>query len=136
MKRLKRKLITAAAAAALLSLSLTGCGKYTSHYNAVGFVHSNLSGSAYMDFYSFDGTMVFTLDNEKGTEGRLKYSASLETGSAEVWFDRNGSKEKLFSLSAGDEVSSTAELSENETVYVIVETNGECMNGDLEFETE
>ena len=36
---------------------MAGCGKYTSKYKAVGFVHSNESSAAFMSFYSFDGKM-------------------------------------------------------------------------------
>ena len=125
-----KKLLPALAASLLC---LTGCGKYSSHYNAVAFVHSNLSDSAYMDFGSFDGTMVFTLDNEKGSEGKLRCSASLASGSAEVWCDRSGTKEKLFSLRAGDDIPSLEFTLSEEDVYVIVETRGECTDGKLEF---
>ena len=56
----------------LILLSIAGCGKYTSKYKAVGFVHSNESSTAFMSFYSFDGKMVFKLKSTG--EGDLKYS--------------------------------------------------------------
>ena len=73
--------------AALLLLAsavcLTGCGQYVSSYKAVGFVHSNESKSAFMDFYEFEGRMVFRLNNI-GAAGRLTYSAKLESGEISV----------------------------------------------------
>ena len=45
--------------AVLLLFSLAGCNKYHSKYKAVGFVHSNDSSSATMEFYTFEGRMVF-----------------------------------------------------------------------------
>ena len=69
-------------------LSLAGCSKYSPKYKAVGFVHSNDSSSAYMNFYSFEGRMVFRL-NSPG-EGAVKYSAKLESGTATVYYDYLG----------------------------------------------
>ena len=76
-----KKVFTAIVAAIVL-LSFAGCGKYSSSYKAVAFVHSNESISAFMNFYSFDGRMVFKL--KIAGEGDLKYSAKLETGSAKL----------------------------------------------------
>ena len=112
-------------------LSLTGCSTYKSHYKAVGFVHSNESASSYMSFYSFDGRMVFKMKSTG--EGDLTYSAKLESGSATVYYDYYGTKTELFSVSAGEEISSHGGYVEAGTVYVIVETDGECKNGDFQF---
>ena len=90
---------------AVLLFSLAGCGKYSSKYNAVGFVHSNQSTSAFMSFYSFEGRMVFQLKSTG--EGDLKYSAELESGSATVYYDFYGTKEELFSVNSGNEVLPT-----------------------------
>ena len=126
-----KKLLSLVLTAAVPVLMLAGCGKYSSEYSAVGFVHSNTSDNAYMDFYTFDGTMVFELDGGSGKE--LKYKAKLEHGSAEVFCDRNGNREKLFTLNAGDELTSSVNDLSSDTVYIIVETEGKCENGDLEF---
>ena len=125
---------TVFAAAAASALMLAGCSKYSSSYDAVGFVHNNTSDSAFMDFYKFDGTMVFTLDPDKGS--RLVYSGKLETGSAEIFYDANGSKEKLFTLETGNEISSELLQLGEDTLYIIVETKGGCENGSLEFEVK
>lgn len=115
----------------VLLLSMTGCGKYSSRYQAVGFVHSNESNSAFMTFCSFEGRMVFRL--KSSAEGDLKYTAKLESGNAVVYYDYYGTKQELFSLSDGDEIDSHGGYVESGTVYIIVETDGDCRNGDFRF---
>ena len=119
---------------AVLAISLAGCGRYVSSYKALGFVHSNRSGSAYMSFASFEGRMVFRL--KSSGEGDLKYSAALESGSAAVYYDFNGNKQKLFSISGGEEADSRGGYVEAGTVTVIVETDGGCRNGEFRFSVD
>ena len=92
------------ALSALLLISLAGCGKYSSSYKAVAFVHSNESDSAFMSFSSFEGRMVFKL--KSSAEGDLKYTAKLESGSATVYYDFYGTKDELFKISGGEEIDS------------------------------
>ena len=84
-----------------------------------------------MSFYSFDGRMVFKL--KSSGEGDLKYSAKLESGNATVYYDYYGVKTELFSLNGGEELDSHGGYIEAGTVYVIVETNGTCLNGAFRF---
>ena len=116
---------------AILIVMLTGCGKYTSGYNAVGFVHSSDSDSAFMSFYSFKGRMVFKL--KSSGEGELKYTAKLESGNATVYYDFFGTKQELFSISSEEELDSHGGYVEAGTVYIIVETDGTCKNGEFRF---
>ena len=116
---------------AVLFMALTGCGKYMSRYNAVGFVHSNESDSAFMNFSSFDGCIVFKL--KSSGEGDLKYTAKLESGNATVYYDFYGTRQKLFSISSEEELDSHGGYVESGTVYIIVETDGACQNGDFRF---
>ena len=116
---------------AMLALFLAGCGKYVSSYKALGFVHSNKSDSAYMSFASFEGRMVFKL--KSSGEGDLKYSARLESGSAVVYYDFYGDKQELFSISGGEEADSRGGYVEAGTVYIIVETDGSCQDGEFRF---
>lgn len=118
-------------AAVMIMLSLNGCGKYSSSYKAVGFVHSNESTSSFMTFESFEGRMVFKLKSTG--EGDLKYTAKLETGSATVYYDYSGGKTELFSVKSGNELVSRGGYIEAGTVYVIVETEEKCINGDFRF---
>ena len=118
----------------ILLLMMTGCGKYVSSYKAIGFVHSNSSDAAEMSFYSFNGRMVFKL--KSSGEGDLKYTGKLESGTATVYYDYYGSKSELFTIRSGEEYDSRGGYVESGTVYIIVETDGECMNGSFSFHTE
>ena len=125
-------------AVAILSLSLlmTACGGYSSSYKAVGFVHSNTSDSAFMSFYQFEGTMVFKLKVKNADKMKLVYNAKLEEGDMKVYYDFNGTKTEWFSLKSSDESASSEGVEVSGTVYIIVETNGECLNGNLDFKLE
>ncbi len=115
----------------LLLLALPACGKYVNSYSAVGFVHSNSAKSAFMSFLSFKGRMVFRLSSS--AEGDITYSASLESGHATVYYDSHGSKLELFSIEGGQQLDSHGGYIESGTVYIIVETDGSCTNGDFKF---
>lgn len=128
------KRVLSLTAAVIILLLLTGCGKYTSSYKAVGFVHSNVSTSAEMSFYSFDGRMVFKL--KSSGEGDLKYTAKLESGTATVYYDFYGTKTELFTINSGEEFDLHGGYVEAGTVYIIVETDGECMNGSFSIHVE
>ena len=130
---MRKKLSVLLAAVTLYAALLTGCAKYSSHYNAVGFVHNNLSDEAFMDFYSFEGEMVFTLEKDDAASGKIKCSGKLESGSIDIYIDADGSRRKLFTLAAGEETEAVAEGLVNDEVYIIAETNCECRNGKLSF---
>lgn len=118
--------------AALMLAFVCSCG-YASHYRAVAFVHSNTRTEAHMSFLSFEGTMVFKLkcDVQGGT---VNYAASLESGSARVFYDCGNGKTELFAIGAGGEMRSFGgEPEKGATVYVIVETDGKCGNGSFSF---
>ena len=127
------KKITALILSAALLFPLAGCGRYVSHYKAVGFVHANQSDSAFMSFYSFDGRMVFKLKSPAGAV--LHYAAKLESGSAVVYYDDSGTKRELCTLHAADSVEPSDVPVEKGTLYIIVETDGACKNGEFQFDT-
>jgi len=110
---------------------LAGCGKYQSSYKAVGFVHSNGATAAEMSFYSFEGRMVFKL--KSSGEGDISFTAMLESGEAAVYYDYSGTKSKLVAVGAGEEFEGHGGYIESGTVYIIVETTGECVNGSFSF---
>lgn len=116
---------------AFMFIALAGCSKYVPSYKAVAFVHSNEFDSAFMNFYSFEGRMVFKL--KSSVDGELQYTAKLESGNATVYYDFHGTKQKLFSISGGDALDSRGGYVEAGTVYMIVETDGACQNGDFRF---
>lgn len=117
----------------LVSLQVTGCGKYNSHFSAMMCVHTNTSSSASLSFSTFDGVEADTMKC-KEEPGNLEYSAKLEKGSATVYVDYDGTKKELFSINGDEEVSSTLTGLEEGTVYVIIETSGKCENGSFDFE--
>ena len=128
------KKILSLVVAVFMLLTLAGCSEYSSNYKAVGIVHLNETSSAFMSFYSFDGRIVFKLKSTG--EGDIKYSAKLESGSAKVYYDFYGTKTELFSISGGNEINSHNGYIEAGTVYVIVETDGKCQNGDFNFSVD
>ncbi len=130
---MKKRISILIALLAILSLCLSGCKKYATHYNATAFVHSNESDSAFMSFWKFEGNMVFQLKCKQAGQS-LAYTAKLETGSATVYYDCGDGKTELCALNAGDETESTLEELKPGTVYVIVEADGHCENGDFHFD--
>ena len=108
------------------------CSKYNSHYSALLLITSNTSKSASIRFTSLNGTKVFKLKSD----GVLNYSAKLTGGSATVFYDYNGTKMELFSIGAGQEVGPASVNVTPGTVYVIVETNGKCAEGQFSFDVK
>ncbi|MBR4344681.1 MAG: hypothetical protein IKP88_18595 [Lachnospiraceae bacterium] len=117
----------------LASLGLTGCDKYTSSWSASLYVHSNTSSNAYMDFWTFKGTVAHTMKC-KNESGVLSYSAKLEKGNAVIYVDYDGTKKELFKINGGEEVNSSLNTLKQGPVYVIVETDGVCENGKFYFD--
>ena len=131
-----KKVIVIGLISALILGCITGCSKYSSHWNASGFVHSNTSDNAIMSFWKFSGTMVHTLKCKDASKETLTYSGNLKTGSLTVYYDDDGTKKELFKLTEGEEIDSKVEKLHEGTVYIIVETDGDCENGKLEFNIE
>ena len=127
-----KKTLSAFALGMALLFCLSGCGKYTSHYNATAFVHSNESDSAFMSFWKFEGTMVFKLKCKSADEA-LAWSAKLETGSATIFYDCGDGKTELCALNAGDDLQDVLDELTPGTVYIIVETDGKCETGNFDF---
>ncbi|MBR4344415.1 MAG: hypothetical protein IKP88_17235 [Lachnospiraceae bacterium] len=111
----------------------TGCSKYTSSWSASAFIHSNTPNNALMSFWKFSGTIVHTLVCKDSSKEVLNYSANLKKGKITVYYDDDGTKKELFTIKEGEEITSEILKLHEGTVYVIVETDGECENGELEF---
>ena len=118
----------------LLIVALTGCGSYSSSWKATIMVQSNESDSAYMRFSTFEGTMVFKLKPGKGENAKLNYSAKLESGDATIYYDCDGTKKELAHVSAGDDISSSIDDLGDGKIYIIVESDGQCKEGDFNFD--
>ena len=133
-----KKAVSILLLAVLLALPiflLTGCGKYSSHWKAVGCVQSHTSKKASLSFMSFEGTMVYALKC-KSDGAKLSYSGQLEAGNLKVYCDNGSAKTELFSLNAGETVNAALEGLKKGTVYIIIETSGTCKEGSLKFELE
>lgn len=115
---------------------LAGCSSapYTSSYNAVGLVQSYNDVSASMSFSEFAGTMVYELKFNDSFSKSLLYDLRLETGSATIYYDTDGDKIKLASIKSGD-ILKDQKLKDLtcESMYIIIETDGKCLNGKFEF---
>ncbi len=131
MKRTVSYFFAAVLLASML-ICLDGCGKYSSKYRAVGFIHSNESDSAFMNFYEFTGRMVFRLNNKTG--GNLKCYAKLEDGEAEIFYDSEGEKTSLCAVHSGDEFKIDSPNLKKGIIYIIAETDAKCKNGEFKFE--
>lgn len=130
-----RKIVLFAAVCIMIVGSLSGCNvsKYTSHWNAVAFVHSNTFQNANMSFSSFEGTIVYEL-RCKGEEEMLHYSSTLESGSADVFYDNNGEKVLMFSVKGGSDADGFVGDLQKGKIYIIVETTEKCTEGQFRFE--
>lgn len=135
---MKRKITLISAAVLLVCcLILGGCGDtYTSSYKAVGFTQSNEWNKASMSFSEFSGTKVFTLEFQDSFSKSMIYSLKLETGSATVYYDTDGTKTKLVTVKSGDRINETLKDLTCKSMYIIVEASEKCLNGDFKFETK
>ena len=50
-----------------------------------------------------------------------------------MYYDFYGDKQELFSISGGEEADSRGGYVEEGTVYIIVETDGSCQDGEFRF---
>ena len=116
----------------VLCLCLTGCSSYTEHGVGTVIIQNNVSDKATVSFSSLDGTRVYKL-KVKDSNDVLKYTGTLAKGSATVYYDNDGTKKELFSVSSGENIDSSFEALEKGTLYIIVETDGKAEGGDFSF---
>ncbi|MBQ6104795.1 MAG: hypothetical protein IJL03_02480 [Lachnospiraceae bacterium] len=122
--------------AVVLCMSLTGCGEYTSSYSATVLITSNTSKKMSVEFSSLKGKMVHKLKCD-GKEGReLKYTASLKSGTATVYYDIDGTREELFTIHGGETADSSLGNLAKGKIYIIIETEGKCEGGSFKLNIE
>lgn len=131
---MKKRFFSALIAAVLLLVVLpfSGCSRYASNYHAIAIVSQNTAKSAFMSFSSFEGSMVFTLQCASSEE-RINYSARLESGSAKIFYDCNGTKTELCSVNSGDDIGEIGGVLQKGTVYIIVEMPEAGKDGRFDF---
>ena len=126
--------IIIAMATLVLCFTLCACGnKYATRYSATAMVSTNTSNTASVSFDSFSGTYVMKFDN-KGGEAYITYEAALGQGNIKVYYDFNDEKLDLFEIATDGHVEGKTEVfTGNKTVYVIIESDGECNEGSFSF---
>lgn len=122
----------------ILCFTLSACGnKYSSRYSATLMVRENTSNKASVSFDGFNGTYVIQLKNNDGDEVYITYEATLGEGKINVYYDYSGEKLNLFTLEANGSVSEkTATFTGNKTIYIIIESDGKCKEGNFSFVLE
>ena len=111
---------------------LSSCVKYHSSFRALMCVESHNSYIAKLNFSELEGTKVFTLQTTE-EQPYLYYAAQIESGSVTVYYDFEDEKKEWFSIPEGETVSGSLEPGANKTVYIIIETDGKCSEGEFLF---
>ena len=119
----------------LIVLGITGCNKYSGHGTATLIVQNYDSDEASVNFGWLDGSRVYDME-VKDTNETLKYKGKLGKGMATVFYDNGDGKKELFKIQTGESVDSNFNSLEKGTLYIIIETDGECESGDFEFRLE
>ncbi len=122
----------------VLCFTLSACGnKYVSHYSATLMVRTNTSKKASVSFDTFSGTYVIKLENNGADEVFITYEATLREGNIKVYYDFNDEKLNLFDMETDGSVDSKTEtFTGNKTIYIIIESDGECSDGSFSFVLE
>lgn len=115
-----------------LLICLSGCSKYDESYISVMMITSEYDDHSSLEFGQFTGTKVFKMKNDGNCV--LSCDANISKGKMKVYCDYDGKKQELFTL-GDDEVNVKKDFDiEGSTVYIIIESDGECENGSLKFE--
>lgn len=117
---------------------LCACGEYVNSYSTTRFTASRVGDEAKMKFSTFEGTYHFKLKRDDEAEHTLDVEASLAEGEMHIYVGVDGEKEWLLTVKGGERFDKTipldAKYDNEKAIYVIIETNGKCVNGDFEFE--
>lgn len=122
----------------VLCFTLSACGaKYVSSYSASLMVKTNTSDKATVSFDSFKGTYVMQLKNNDADEVFIAYNATLGEGNIKVYYDFDGEKKDLFEINTDSSVNAKTEtFVGNKTIYIIIESNDKCGDGEFSFRLE
>ena len=124
--------------ALLLALAmLCSCSGYVKSYSATILITSQINNEASMEFHTFKGTYNFKFRNDDAAEHTLEIEASLGEGEMNIYIGAGDEKELLRTVKGGescDETISLDKYADEKSIYVILESNGKCVDGDFEFE--
>ena len=122
----------------LALVTLCSCGGYVKNYSATILITSCQGDEASMEFDTFKGTYNFKLRRDGSAEHILDYEASLAEGEMNVYIGVSGEKELLFTIKGSEsfdtKISLDSKYDNEKKVYIILESIGECVDGDFEFE--
>ena len=117
---------------------LCSCGGYVKSYAATILITSGHGDEASMKFDTFKGSYNFKLKRDGNPEHTLDIDASLAEGEINVYIGVGGEKELLLTVMGGETYDETITLAEKydaeKTIYIILESEGKCADGDFEFE--
>ena len=117
---------------------LCSCGGYVKSYAATILITSGHGDEASMKFDTFKGSYNFKLKRDGNPEHTLDIDASLAEGEMNVYIGVGGEKELLLTVKGGETYDETITLAEKydteKTIYIILESEGKCADGDFEFE--
>ena len=117
---------------------LCSCGGYVKSYSATILITSGQGNEASMKFDTFKGSYNFKLKRDGAAEHTLDFGASLGEGEMNVYIGVGGEKELLLTVKGGETYDETITLAEKydaeKTIYIILESEGKCADGDFEFE--
>ncbi len=114
------------------------CGDYVNSYSATILITSCQGDEASMEFDTFKGTYNFKLRGDGVGDRTLDFEASLDEGEMNIYIGVDGEKELLRTVKGEEAYDETITLDDKydyeKTIYVILESVGECADGDFEFE--
>lgn len=117
---------------------LCSCGGYVKSYSATILIASGHGNEASMKFDTFKGPYNFKLKRDGAAEHTLDFDASLGEGEMNVYIGVGGEKELLLTVKGGETYDETITLAEKydteKMIYIILESEGKCADGDFEFE--
>ncbi len=130
--------IIVAVATLVLCFALSACGnRYASRYSSKSMVEQKTSNTASVSFDSFSGTYVIKWDGKGADEVCITYEATLTEGNIKVYYDFNEEKLNLFEIkNDGNVEGKTETFTGNQTIYVIIESDGNCSEGSFSFALE
>ena len=117
---------------------LCSCEGYIKSYAATILITSCQDDEASMRFGTFQGTYNFKLRRDGDICHTLDLEASLTEGEMNVYIGVDGEKELLRTIKGGESCDETIPLDDKyddeKTIYIILESTDNCVDGDFEFE--
>ncbi len=112
------------------SLLLCSCDKY----KTVACIQTNNINEYSIRFGTFEGTKSTSIKNGLTGDGTIQYTASLEEGIMNVYYEANGEEVLLFTIEGNQSVSEKGGyITGKGNVKIIMKTTEPCKDGDFNF---